>query len=300
MYKVLFEYHSHFVWKPTNAIMHQTVTRPFPLQWSYKLFCFKGRNSLQAHQNLQETGESFVNSSVKRLVTYWAGGTRGLEENGRWRYNLSFPKFLFHFFWLLSKISATSVWEILRRILVIVQNLQVDKKTCTIKVTLKELRWFQDVCHRWIRQEFHHHCLTIKYSFSNLTISYPAPALVHLNILRTSRDHVYLGYCWWRLAPALAVRQGGTQALVAARVAQGNSLQGAAEGESELCLAVLAQSPAPMCLLVRCLLMLLRGCCLLHREIFIIRERNNTCKYSLGFFPLMLSPSLHWVEKVFK
>lgn len=192
--------------------------RPFPLQWSSKLICFKHRNSLQAHQNLQETGESFVNSSVERVGTYWAGGTRGLEENGRWRYNLSFPKFLFHLFWLLSQISVSSVWEILRSIsvIVILQNLQIEKKDLHNKSYPKGIEVIPG-CHRWIRQEFHHHCLTIKYSFSNLIISYPAPALVHLNILRTSRDHVHLGYCWWGLAPALAGRQGDTQALVAAR-----------------------------------------------------------------------------------
>lgn len=105
--------------------------------------------------------------------------------------NLSFSKFLFCFFWLLGQILAPSVWEILRRILVIgiLQTFWAEKKTCTIKATLKELRWFLDICHRRIRQEFHHCFLTNNYSFSNLAISYLAPTLVHLNILRTNRGH---------------------------------------------------------------------------------------------------------------
>lgn len=262
----------------------------FPIAMKLQTHLFQVQKFISGTSKHLGNRRVIVNSSVKRVGTFWAGGTRGLEENGRWRYNLSFSKFLFRFFWLLVQISAPSLWEILRRILVIIilQNFRVEKKTCSIKVTLKELRWSQDVCHRQIRQEFHHLFLANKYSFPNLTISYLAPALVHLNVLRTSRGHVHLGYCWWWLSAPLAGRQGDNRLWRQQRHRGTGPREQLWVSRSCACLCWHRALHTP-CLLVRCLLMLLCGCCQLHREIFISRERDKTCKYSFGFFFFFLS-----------
>lgn len=72
--------HNNSLLCKTPKRCQEPASRPFLLQGRCKCICLKCRNSFQAHQNVQETREAFVNS-IKRAGSYLADGTRGLEEN---------------------------------------------------------------------------------------------------------------------------------------------------------------------------------------------------------------------------